>query len=226
MLTAGLRADEAPAALPISFMRSYPEAKLQTVPMGDVRYRLWNMDPLEQFSLAALAGLRRPQRMLEIGTFDGSTTLLLARMVPTAQIYTLDLPLGHHDGTNEVALAKVDGAGSRFKGRPEADRITQLYGDSRLFDFSPYYRQMDLVVVDGSHEADCVTADSENALRIVKSDGVVVWDDYADEVAGRHRRRRRGGDASRACRRQACQHRHRPLRARREQRRRITPSEG
>ncbi len=178
VLTAGLRADEAPQALPINFVKTYPDAKQQTVPMGDVRFRLWNMDPYEQFALGALAGLRQPRRIFEIGTFDGSTTLLLARMVPTAQIYTLDLPLGTVDGTNDLALAKVDGAGSRFRDAPEADRITQIYGDSRQFDFSPYYGKMDMVVVDGGHDADCVSADTESAFKLVSPEGVVVWDDY------------------------------------------------
>src|SRR5580658_10502991 len=76
VLTAGLRADEEPKALPVPFIRSYREAMHQVVPMGDVRYRMWNMDPLEQFSLAALAGVRQPERIFEIGTYDGSTTML------------------------------------------------------------------------------------------------------------------------------------------------------
>ncbi len=78
-----------------------------------------------------------------------------------------------------MALSKVDGAGSRFRDAPEKDRITQLYGDSRRFDFSPYFGAMDLVVVDGSHEADCVTADTESALKMVTAEGLVVWDDYS-----------------------------------------------
>jgi predicted O-methyltransferase YrrM len=181
VFTAGLRADAAPKALPVNFIRSYPEAKRQIVPMGDVRYRLWNMDPLEQYCLASLAGLRQPERIFEIGTFDGGTTLMLARMVPHARVYTLDLPPDHQDGINEVALARVDGAGSRFRDAPEGDRIAQLFGDSREFDFTPYYGKMDMVVVDGGHEADCVTADTENALNMVSPGGVVVWDDYSPQ---------------------------------------------
>jgi predicted O-methyltransferase YrrM len=196
VLTAGLRADAAPKAVTVNFMKSYPSAKHQTVPLGDVRFRLWNMDPFEQFTLGALAGLRQPRRIFEIGTFDGSTTLLLARMVPAAQIYTLDLPPEHTDGVNDRALARVDGAGSRFRDRPEAERITQLYAESRRFDFGPYRGDMDMVVVDGSHDSECVTPDTANALRMVTSDGVVVWDDYTprwpdviaavDDAAARH----------------------------------------
>jgi predicted O-methyltransferase YrrM len=179
VLTAGLRADEAPKALAIDLLKSYPEAKFLTVPMGDVSFRIWNMDPLERFCLAALASLRQPRQIFEIGTFDGSTTLLLARTVPRAHIYTLDLSPEYVDGKNDLALARVNGAGSKFKGVPESDRITQLYGDSRNFDFSPYFDKMDMVVVDGGHEADCVTPDTENALKMVTPDGLVAWDDYS-----------------------------------------------
>ena len=196
IVRAGLRADKEPKAVPVNFLRAYPHAKRQTVPLGDVRFRVWNMDPLEQYYLASLAGLLQPERIFEIGTFDGATSLLLARMVPGARIYTLDLPPGHVDGTNDVALARVDGAGSKFRDTPEADRITQLYGDSRTFDFSPFYNKMDMVVVDGSHKAECVIPDSENALKMVSPRGVVVWDDYApkwpdvvlavDDAAKRH----------------------------------------
>jgi hypothetical protein len=71
-----------------------------------------------------------------------------------------------------------DEVGSRFKGAPEADRITQLFGDSRTFDYTDYLGQMQLVVIDGSHEYECVANDTANALRLVDSTGVIVWDDY------------------------------------------------
>jgi predicted O-methyltransferase YrrM len=58
------------------------------------------------------------------------------------------------------------------------DRVQQVYGDSKTFDFSPYRGAMDLVFVDAGHEYPDVCADSENALGMVKPDGVVVWDDY------------------------------------------------
>ena len=180
VLASGIRADAQPAAIQKRMFKAFPELKGQTVPMGDTQFMGWNMDPMEQYFLGAVARQRQPKTIFEIGTFNGATTLLLARSAPGARIHTLDLP--PEDlvaGTaNKWAHDYSVSWGARFHDEPEGHRITQLFGDSRTFDFSPYYRQMDLVVVDGGHETDCVTPDTENALRMVSPGGLVVWDDY------------------------------------------------
>lgn len=200
VLTSGLRADQRPEATAKFIFKAFPELRGRTVPMGDVKYTRWNMDPIEQYFLAALASQRQPRTIFEIGTFDGSTTLLLARAAPEAQIFTLDLPPDAEVLTNEAGSAQhLEGMGSwgaRFQGHAEAERITQLFGDSRTYDFTPHYGKIDLVVVDGGHSAECVTPDSENALRMMSPHGTVVWDDYdegwpsvfqsVDAVARRH----------------------------------------
>jgi predicted O-methyltransferase YrrM len=182
--TAGLkadakRADGKPRAASMSLFDAYPEARDQFVPMGVVRYRKYNMDPLELYAVAVIAAVRNTKKVFEIGTFDGATTGLVARMVPDAQVYTLDLPPERVAETVlQTAHGRAGGVGSRFHDTPEAVRIDQLYGDSREFDFRPYYGQMDLVIVDGSHEADDVRADTENALKMLAPQGAVIWDDY------------------------------------------------
>jgi predicted O-methyltransferase YrrM len=198
VLTSGIRADEEPEAVKKRMFKAYPGLKGQTVPMGDTTYMGWNMDPMEQFFLGGVARLRQPRTIFEIGTFNGATTLLLARSVPTAHVYTLDLPPEDLDpgSAYEAARNKAGSWGARFHNEPEGDRITQLFGDSRKYDFSPYYGKMDLVVVDGGHDADCVTPDTENALRMVSMGGLVIWDDYetgwpsvvrvVDDAARRH----------------------------------------
>jgi predicted O-methyltransferase YrrM len=196
--TAGLRADAEPKAAEIMIFKAYPEIRGLTVQLGGVRYLGWNIDPLEQFCLAAIAMVRSPKRIFEFGTFDGSTSLLLARTLPDAHVYTLDLPPEEirPEGSRARAHAAAGGVGSWFHGQPEADRITQLYGDSRTFDFDAYVEQIDLVVVDGGHRADCVIPDTEHALQMVAPGGIVIWDDYTpawpdvvravDDAAKRH----------------------------------------
>lgn len=177
----------------------YPEVADCVVTMGDVVYRPFNLDPTERFCLGALAQLVAPERIFEFGTYDGATTLLLAGAAPQAQVLTFDLPpdtVEDMGGVVAEQLAIVGGAGAKFHGRPEGERIVQLYGDSRQFDPSPYKASMGLVLVDGSHEFDCVQSDSENAMVMVGPGGVVVWDDYSprwpgvvravDELAERH----------------------------------------
>lgn len=168
------------------------------VAMGDITYRISNMDPFELYCLAAIARIRKPRTIFEFGTYDGATTLWLAKNAPDADIYTLDLPPELRGDWEKATLTNVDdggdGLGARFRGTPPAARITQLLGDSRSFDFTDYIGEMDLVVVDADHSYECARPDTENALRMLSPRGVVVWDDYGwpgvvravDEAAGSH----------------------------------------
>jgi len=176
----------------VEFLDVYPEAADLTVPMGDVAYKLWNMDPMERFCLAAIAQLLQPRRIFEFGTFDGASALLLARSVPTAEVFTLDLPpeeyiapeaFGFRPSAGEFA-SPHDEVGHLFRGTPEAERITQLLGDSLAFDFTEFLGRMDLVIVDAGHGYEAASADSENALRLVGPTGVVIWDDYIPQWPG------------------------------------------
>ena len=183
-----------PPPLPpeVEFLDAYPEAAGMTVPMGDVTYKVWNMDPMERFCVGALAQLLKPQRIFEFGTFDGATTLLLAKTAPTAQIFTIDLPpeayiapqqFGYPQSPGEYA-SPHDEIGHEFRGTPEAERITQLFGDTTTFDFNPYLGTMDLVIVDAGHGYEAARSDTENALRLAGPSGVVIWDDYIPQWPG------------------------------------------
>ena len=52
-------------------------------------------------------------------------------------------------------------------------------GDSATFDFSPFYQEIDLIFIDGSHQYNYVKVDSENAFKMLRPGGVIIWDDYA-----------------------------------------------
>ena len=176
----GLRADATPKARSCELLDLYPGIEHASVDLGRVTYKRSNLDPMEQFAVCAIAQLRQPSTIFELGTFDGATTLLLARNVPGARIFTLDLDSAvAATATVEDELENAHaGVGSRFADAPEATRIEQLLGDSRLFDFSPWFGSIDFVIVDAGHEYECAVADTTNAFRLVRPGGVVVWDDY------------------------------------------------
>ena len=181
LLSTGLAADSLGRATPVFMHTAYPEMRELEVELGSIRYRPSDQDPLERFFLAALCLIKRPTTIFEIGTFDGTTTLLLARSAPDASIFTLDLPLQRASVAAfqpEMENVLAGRVGSAFAGTPEASRITQLLGDSRSFDFSPWRETVDLVIIDGGHDYDCVSADTRAAQMILESDGVIVWDDY------------------------------------------------
>jgi predicted O-methyltransferase YrrM len=142
-----------------------------------------NVTLLELAVLASLVRRRSPEKIFEIGTFDGRTALNLAANARTAIVHTLDLPPQQATAFSvktgdEVYINKTE-SGSRFRGTDCADRIAQHYGDSATFNFEPYWGQMDFVFVDGAHSEDYVKADSLTALKLLRpGSGVIVWHDY------------------------------------------------
>ncbi|HYR93980.1 MAG TPA: class I SAM-dependent methyltransferase [Methylomirabilota bacterium] len=133
--------------------------------------------------VAALSVVLEAESIFEIGTYAGETTWVLAHNQPKARVYTLDLP-----GPEAVAVAGLElthpqyfaqwDRGRYFHGTPEAERITQLFGDSATFDFAPYAGKMDLVYIDASHSYSDVRSDTKAAFGMLSELGTIVWDDY------------------------------------------------
>jgi predicted O-methyltransferase YrrM len=133
--------------------------------------------------LCAIGKLLDCRTIFEIGTYLGQTSWLLARNNPQASIFTLDLPgaeaaRGLKDQLTDPEYFVEWNRGIRFRGTPEASRISQLFGDSATFDFSPYKGQMDLVFIDGSHSEAYVRSDTQAAFAMLSERGTIVWDDY------------------------------------------------
>ena len=140
----------------------------------------------ELYLMAHIALQMKPRRIFEIGTFRGTTVTTLAMNTPEdAKIYTLDLPYEkgymYEDGTynNPELVGIVYKACRKSDKAKDINKITQLWGDSTEFDFSPYYDMMDLVFVDGGHDYDTVSSDAENAGKMINKNGVIIFHDFA-----------------------------------------------
>lgn len=89
-------------------------------------------------SLCLLCGLVRPNRIFEIGAFDGYSAAAMAMNSPAGAVaYSLDLPR--------------EAKRTTWEGTAVAENIIPLAGDSANFDFSPYRENIDLFGVDGAH---------------------------------------------------------------------------
>jgi len=145
-----------------------------------------NVTAEELIVIAKLVRQYKPNRMFEIGTFDGRTTLNLAcNSSDDAKVYTLDLPNQKYVAKEQVALdgdmsfVNKSVTGSRFVRNECKNKITQLYGDSATFDFSPYEKKMDFVFIDGAHTYEYILNDSDKALKLLKdAQGIILWHDY------------------------------------------------
>jgi predicted O-methyltransferase YrrM len=149
--------------------------------MGDVEFHQENISPMEVYCVLGIVAVRSARRIFEFGTYDGATTAYLASSSPNVKVWTLDLP--EDQGLLSAQSAQTQTTprltGYRYRELPYADRVTQLLGDSRHFDFSRWTQSVDLVIIDGGHSYDIVRSDSANALRMIAPGGVIIWDDYS-----------------------------------------------
>jgi predicted O-methyltransferase YrrM len=146
----------------------------------------------ETFVINKLIKQYNPLAIFEIGTFNGLTTLNMAANSPEeAKIYTLDLPKDMLRSarlplsSGDKAFINKEASGDSFLGTGCEKKITQLYGDSAAFDFSPFHNRMDFVFVDGSHAYEYALSDSHVALRLLRNGrGIILWHDYEGAFAG------------------------------------------
>jgi hypothetical protein len=172
--------------LPVVRWKSFIKRKpvlLQEHEKSNGNVRLSELGVICQFARQLPTG----SQILEIGTFDGRTTLNLALNAPGCCIATLDLPpksdTRFSTEHGERLFIEKEISGRRFLENahryPEmVSRITQLYGDSARFDFTSYEGKCGLVFVDGSHAYDYVIKDSETAFRLLSNWGTIIWHDY------------------------------------------------
>lgn len=160
-----------------------------------------SVDIHELVVLASVARFTNARNLLEIGTYDGNTTLnLAANAAPDATLTTIDLPLDWNGNfAIDVPKLKVNvtdrsRVGLQYKGTKYANRIRQVLADSATLDWSTLSPPFDFVFIDGCHHYDYVKRDTENALRVLKPGGVLAWHDYGfikdvsqlvDEIAER-----------------------------------------
>lgn len=131
--------------------------------------------------LVLIARAVNARRILEIGTYNGLTTLTLAANLPEAVVHTLDLdrfarpelPVGTSDRAN---IGQFDRR--LYEETALAERIVQHLGDSATFDFGSLGGPFDMVYIDGAHSPAYVENDTQAAFSIISDDGAIVWDDY------------------------------------------------
>lgn len=140
--------------------------------------------PLQELlTLAAICRHMNPQTVFEIGTYRGGSTLILAmHAAANATLYTLDLPAPDTATQYPLDIGAIAGkpfvVGERYRGTELEKCIHQLYGDSAAFDFTSYYGAVDLVFIDGNHNYENVKLDSAHAFKMLRPNGVIIWDDY------------------------------------------------
>lgn len=150
----------------------------------------WGNVSIEELcKICLIVSWLKPRKILELGTYNGMTTLQMALNAPkTCITYTLDLPpevaatieLGLIDQmiANKFKERFKTATGSYFADRSDVD-IRQLWGDTSNFDYSVVGEGVDLIFVDAAHDYLHKKEDTEAAFRLLAPGGVILWHDYA-----------------------------------------------
>jgi predicted O-methyltransferase YrrM len=146
-----------------------------------------SMDASEVMALAAITRFIGARHVVEIGTYDGNTTLNLAANLPEdGCVTTIDLPPNwdrqfiYNVPNNHWNVTDRNRIGIQFRGTQYESRIRQVLGDSAKVNCNELRPPFDLIFIDGCHYRDYVKADTDNALRNIRPGGVIVWHDYGD----------------------------------------------
>ncbi len=171
---------------------SIPEVKLETILNGiepvvalSVAKNESGRMPLDQaISLLSVLVKEQPKEVLEIGTFNGHTTSLMAQNLENAIIHTVDLP---EDFSSEVDTLKdipkddfhlisKREVGKEYKNKRFSHRVVQHFGDSAVWDFKEAGNPT-FFFIDGSHTYEYCKSDTEKCLELCKGKGTFLWHD-------------------------------------------------
>lgn len=126
--------------------------------------------PVWEKALASCKG-KPGLRYLEIGSHEGRSAVWMLENIltdPTAQLTAIDIFDGPY---KDRYLANIQRTGA-------ADRVTTLTGFSQLVLRELPLGAFDIVYVDGSHAKDDVLEDAVLCWRLVKEEGLLIFDDY------------------------------------------------
>ncbi len=201
----------------IRLSESYPSNSIHTIklrnllemrdPLNELKQIRTLFPPIEvgsitlvdQITLLALIELVDPERILEIGTYQGYSTRLFLNNSNAQEIISVDLP--EFSNEKEVAIDKErvlqDGdynddylrliqnksGGKYLNGLSESERLRLklIKCDSTKLDYKEEVGTIELAFVDGGHHFDIVTQDTYNVTNQIKS-GVIVWHDYSSVI--------------------------------------------
>jgi hypothetical protein len=130
--------------------------------------------------LHCLIRAHRPERFFEIGTSIGRGTKVICRAISSRRlrpdtgdrVFSLDVP----PGTDPTVIYPEAEDGHPDKaGKLNPYPYTQLFGDSKSFDASPYL-PLDGWFIDGKHDYEYARADT--LLALTADPRLIVWHDF------------------------------------------------
>lgn len=168
----------------------FPNLREISVPVGVIHEESGHANHADMVYVCGIAAAVKANKIFEIGTYRGQTTVGLASVCKNAQVFTLN-----HPPQEDLRYApfigmyikkyseRVQSFGWWKVGR-RSNRIEQIFCDSTKFDTTQYRESMDYIFIDGDHSYSGVKNDTRISLEMLKPGGVIVWHDYAWKSPG------------------------------------------
>lgn len=149
-----------------------------------IRNHLWAMPEHELLTLGAITKMVHPRRIVEFGTFQGGSTLVMAANLDGgARIVTIDLdPSQRKTHEHGLGTGLLDfEVGCLFRGTRYEQMIEQRYSNTLHVDADDLVGGADLVFIDADHTYPFAKRDTAKALTFVRPGGWLLWHDYTWE---------------------------------------------
>jgi len=138
----------------------------------------------EHLILLSSISIKRPEisSILEIGTFDGKTSLLLSNLFPGSKILTIDLPDSSNDFIDTYGRSKSASSFANKRNRVLSLSSNITFQSINSVALANSNETFDLIWVDGAHGYPVVAMDIINSFRLVNEGGYVLCDDIWTSV--------------------------------------------
>lgn len=120
---------------------------------------------------------------LEIGSFEGRSTLFIAENIKNAYINIVDPFLNYDELKNidsKLTFATFVRNTINFKHKIKINKTT-----SDIF-FNKNKKKFDLIYVDGAHDKKSVRKDAINSFKYLNKNGIIIFDDFLWSYFSKH----------------------------------------
>lgn len=120
--------------------------------------------------------------ILEIGAMEGRSAIFWLEFFPASVVTCIDNFEGVPELQTPYTRSQVPFREKRFDGNlaPYGARVRKIKSRSAPALDALFYagESFDLIYIDADHRCDAVLADSALSLRILRPNGILIWDDY------------------------------------------------
>lgn len=131
------------------------------------------------FTSISLTTKYRPQKILEVGTYDGKTSCILSKLFPHSSITTVDLddsdPIFRNSYGRDNETDLLDFINFRNDLLSNVSNVSFVQMNS--LHLTNLDDSFDLIWIDGAHGYPTACCDITNSIRLLSKDGILMCDD-------------------------------------------------